>query len=223
MISFEEVEKYYLKSSKRGLNKISFKVQKGEFVFISGHSGAGKSTLLKLIPAIERPTHGKVFVAGQDLTQIPNTKIPFLRRKIGMVFQNNRLLYNRTVFDNIALPLQILGMDKYEIKKKIQVALDRVLLSKEDRYLVKNLSIGQQQRVGIARAIVHKPELLLADEPTGNLDSELALETMSIFEDINYSGTSVLVATHDLSLVAQMRHRMLVLQNGKLLNDGDSR
>eukprot|EP01132_Coremiostelium_polycephalum_P018438 gene18438-21980_t len=168
-----------------GLHELSFRVRRGEFLFVTGHSGAGKSTLLRLLLAMERPTTGKLLLAGQDLATISNAQIPFLRRQIGVVFQNHQLLFDRTVFNNIALPLQILGLSKAEIVKRVDSALERVALSDKTDLYPGDLSTGQQQRVGIARAIVHRPALLLADEPTGNLDPRLAAEIMGVFEDIN--------------------------------------
>lgn len=171
---------------------------------------------------MERPTSGKLMLAGQDLGQISNSQIPFLRRQIGVVFQNHQLLFDRTVFNNIALPLQILGLSKAEVAKRVDSALERVSLADKGELFPADLSTGQQQRVGIARAIVHQPALLLADEPTGNLDPRLAAEIMGVFEDINRLGTTVLIASHDLALIARMRHRMLTLQRGRLIGDGEA-
>ena len=173
MIRFEQVGKRYA-NGHVGLHELSFRVRRGEFLFVTGHSGAGKSTLLRLLLAMERPTTGKLLLAGQDLATISNAQIPFLRRQIGVVFQNHQLLFDRTVFNNIALPLQILGLSKAEIVKRVDSALERVALSDKTDLYPGDLSTGQQQRVGIARAIVHRPALLLADEPTGNLDPRLA-------------------------------------------------
>ncbi|WP_397450465.1 cell division ATP-binding protein FtsE [Pseudomonas sp. NA-150] len=221
MIRFEQVGKRY-PNGHVGLHELSFRVRRGEFLFVTGHSGAGKSTLLRLLLAMERPTTGKLLLAGQDLGQISTAQIPFLRRQIGVVFQNHQLLFDRTVFNNIALPLQILGLSKAEITKRVDSALERVALSDKTDLYPGDLSTGQQQRVGIARAIVHRPALLLADEPTGNLDPRLAAEIMGVFEDINRLGTSVLIASHDLTLIARMRHRMLTLQRGRLIGDGEA-
>ena len=171
---------------------------------------------------MERPSNGKLLLAGQDLATITNAQIPYLRRQIGVVFQNHRLLLDRNVFANIALPLQILGLDKQEIADRVGVALERVSLGDKALQFPDDLSTGQQQRVGIARAIVHRPALLLADEPTGNLDPRLAAEIMGVFEDINRLGTTVLIASHDLALIARMRHRMLTLQRGRLIGDGEA-
>ena len=199
MIRFEQVAKRY-PNGHVGLHELTFRVRPGEFLFVTGHSGAGKSTLLRLLLAMERPTSGKLLLAGQDLSTITNAQIPFLRRQIGVVFQNHQLLFDRTVYDNVALPLQILGLSKPEIAKRVGAALERVSLSDKAAQAPGDLSTGQQQRVGIARAIVHRPALLLADEPTGNLDPRLAAEIMGVFEDINQLGTTVLIASHDLAL-----------------------
>ena len=221
MIRFEQVAKRY-PNGHVGLHELSFKVRRGEFLFVTGHSGAGKSTLLRLLLAMERPSNGKLLLAGQDLASITNAQIPYLRRQIGVVFQNHRLLLDRNVFANVALPLQILGLDKQEIADRVGVALERVSLGDKALQFPEDLSTGQQQRVGIARAIVHRPALLLADEPTGNLDPRLAAEIMGVFEDINRLGTTVLIASHDLALIARMRHRMLTLQRGRLIGDGEA-
>ena len=219
MIRFDQVGKRYA-NGHVGLHELSFQVEAGEFLFITGHSGAGKSTLLRLLLAMERPSTGKVLLAGQDLSTITSAEIPFLRRQIGVVFQNHQLLFDRSVFDNIALPLRILGLSREEIAQRVDAALARVSLRDRAKDFPNDLSTGQQQRVGIARAVVHEPALLLADEPTGNLDPRLAAEIMGVFEDINALGTTVVVASHDLALIARMRHRMLTLQRGRLIGDG---
>lgn len=221
MIRFEQVEKRY-PNGHVGLHELSFRVRRGEFLFVTGHSGAGKSTMLRLLLAMERPTGGKLLLAGQDLAKIRNSQIPFLRRQIGVVFQNHQLLFDRSVFANVALPLQILGLPQDEINQRVSLALERVSLKEKALQAPSDLSTGQQQRVGIARAIVHQPALLLADEPTGNLDPRLAAEIMAVFEDINQLGTTVLIASHDLALIARMRHRMLTLQRGRLIGDGEA-
>jgi len=221
MIRFEQVEKRY-PNGHVGLHELSFRVRRGEFLFVTGHSGAGKSTMLRLLLAMERPTSGKLLLAGQDLSKITNSQIPFLRRQIGVVFQNHQLLFDRSVFENVALPLHILGLPQEEINQRVSLALERVSLKDKALQAPADLSTGQQQRVGIARAIVHQPALLLADEPTGNLDPRLAAEIMSVFEDINRLGTTVLIASHDLALIARMRNRMLTLQRGRLIGDGEA-
>lgn len=224
MIEFQHVHKTYRVAGRDipALNPTSLTIENGQVFGLIGHSGAGKSTLLRLLLAMERPTSGKLMLAGQDLGQISNAQIPFLRRQIGVVFQNHQLLFDRTVFNNIALPLQILGLSKAEVAKRVDSALERVSLSDKGELFPADLSTGQQQRVGIARAIVHQPALLLADEPTGNLDPRLAAEIMGVFEDINRLGTTVLIASHDLALIARMRHRMLTLQRGRLIGDGEA-
>lgn len=218
MIRFEQVGKRY-PNGHVGLHEISFRVHRGEIMFVTGHSGAGKSTLLRLILAMERPTSGKLLLGGQDVSRISTAQIPFLRRQIGVVFQNHQLLNDRSVFENVALPMQILGLPKPEIARRVEEALERVNLKEKAQDLPSDLSTGQQQRVGIARAVVHRPALLLADEPTGNLDPRLASEIMSVFEDINRLGTTVLIASHDLALIARMRHRMITLQRGRIIAD----
>ena len=221
MIRFEQVAKRY-PNGHVGLHELSFRVRRGEFLFVTGHSGAGKSTMLRLLLAMERPSAGKLLLAGQDLAKITNAQIPFLRRQIGVVFQNHQLLFDRSVFANVALPLQILGLPQDEINLRVSLALERVSLKDKALQAPADLPTGQQQRVGIARAIVHQPALLLADEPTGNLDPRLAAEIMSVFEDINQLGTTVLIASHDLALIARMRQRMLTLQRGRLIGDGEA-
>jgi len=184
--------------------------------FLTGHSGAGKSTLLKLIMLIEKPTQGQVLVAGQNLSRMPRRKIPYLRRSIGMVFQEPRLLPERSVFENVSLPLIVAGVPRGDIAKRVRAALDVVgLLSKEKNFPLA-LSGGEQHRVGIARAIVSRPPLLLADEPTGNLDPELSREIMRVFEQLNQVGITVMIATHDLPMIASLPYRILTLKKGKL-------
>src|SRR5690554_3010324 len=191
-------------------------------VFLTGHSGAGKSTLMKLIMLMERPSQGQVIVNGRNTVGLRRSSIAHYRRQVGVVFQNHQLLFDRSVFANVALPLQILGLLQDEINQRVSLALDRVSLKDKALQAPADLSTGQQQRVGIARAIVHQPALLLADEPTGNLDPRLAAEIMSVFEDINQLGTTVLIASHDLALIARMRQRMLTLQRGRLIGDGEA-
>lgn len=220
MIRFEQVSKRY-PNGHQGLENLDFHIHPGEMVFITGHSGAGKSTLLKLIMCMERPTSGQVHVGGQNLRDLGSDDIPYLRRQVGVVFQNHQLLFDRSVFDNVALPLIINGTPRDEIGRRVRAALDKVgLLKKESLYPIA-LSGGEQQRVGIARAVVHKPALLLADEPTGNLDPALSAEIMALFEDFNRVGVTVLIASHDLPLIAKLDHRMLTLHQGRLLKDGE--
>jgi len=219
MILFEEVSKIYA-DDQIALNKVDFHLEQGEMAFLTGHSGSGKSTLLKLVSLMERPSAGRIVLNGNDISHIKGNGIPYLRRHIGMIFQDHRLLMNRTVLDNVGLPLLIEGYNRHEIKRRSLAALDKVgLMGKEDSFPI-NLSGGEQQRVGIARAIINQPPLLLADEPTGNLDPKLSLEILTLFESLNQFGMSVLIATHDLGLIAKMRYRTLTLREGKMINDG---
>ena len=188
--------------------------------FLTGHSGAGKSTLLKLISIMERPTVGRVMINGHDLNNITRKQIAYIRRDIGMIFQSHQLLMEKTVFDNVSLPLVIEGHTRKVIAKRVDAALEMVGLSDKTRSLPITLSGGEQQRVGIARAVVNRPPLLLADEPTGNLDPKLSMEIIRLFEDFNQAGVSVLIATHDLGLIARMQYRTLTLKNGKMITDG---
>ena len=187
--------------------------------FVTGHSGAGKSTLLKLIALIERPTRGHLTVNGQNITAMRQRAVPQHRRGIGMVFQDHRLLMDRSVFDNVALPLIIAGLPRDEVGRRVRAALDKVGLLERDRSAPITLSTGEQQRVGIARAIVAKPSVLIADEPTGNLDPQLSAEIMQLFADFQQVGTTVVVASHDLPLVKRMGKRVIVLDHGRLLDD----
>jgi cell division transport system ATP-binding protein len=219
MIRFTNVSKRYT-GGYEALRDVSFHLAPAEMAFLTGHSGAGKSTLLKLIALIERPSGGQVIVNGQNLNKLGRRKIPYHRRNIGVIFQDHRLLFDRTVFDNVALPLIIAGYSHGEIGRRVRASLDKVgLLGKEKVYPI-TLSGGEQQRVGIARAVVNKPPLVLADEPTGNLDPELSKEIMGIFEEFNRVGVSVLVASHDHALIRSMPHRVLSLDHGALAGDG---
>jgi cell division transport system ATP-binding protein len=218
MITFNQVSKRY-PGGYQALNQVSFHIKRSEMVFLTGHSGAGKTTLLRLIALIERNTGGQIVVNGQNLSRLPTEYIPYLRRRIGMTFQEHRLLFDRTVFDNVALPLVIAGYRHQEIRRRVRAALDKVgLLTKERSYPI-TLSGGQQQRVGIARAVVNKPPILLADEPTGNLDPHLAKEIMNLFLQFNQVGVTVLIASHALGLIKSMGHRTLILQQGNLIGD----
>jgi cell division transport system ATP-binding protein len=218
MIRFDQVTKRYA-SGHEAVHELSFELAAGEMAFVTGHSGAGKSTLLKLIALIERPTRGHVTVNGQNLHGLRRGRIPELRRGIGMVFQDHRLLMDRSVYDNVALPLIIAGLSREEIAKRVRAALDKVGLLERERAAPITLSTGEQQRVGIARAIVAKPAVLIADEPTGNLDPQLSGEIMRLFADFQQVGTTVIVASHDLPLVKRMGKRVIVLDHGRLLDD----
>jgi cell division transport system ATP-binding protein len=188
--------------------------------FLTGHSGAGKSTLLKLMSLMEKPTSGKIQINGSEISNIKYKDIPYARRKIGMIFQNHNLLMDRTIFDNVALPLVIEGYSHKETRKRVEAALDKVHLIDKLRCFPNMLSGGEQQRVGIARALVNKPLILLADEPTGNLDPKLSLDIIRMFEEFNDFGVTVLIATHDLGLIARMKYRTLTLKQGSMITDG---
>ncbi len=217
-IRFSNVFKRY-SSGQDALMGVNFEMASGEMCFLTGHSGAGKSTLMKLIMLMERPSRGQVWVGQQDLSLLHRSQIPLLRRQVGVVFQNHQLLFDRTVFDNVALPLQISGYDPTDAARRVRAALDKVGLLDREKHNPITLSTGEQQRIGIARAIVHKPRLLLADEPTGNLDPELSEDIMRLFEQFNQIGTTVLIASHDHSLINRMHHRVLTLRNGRLIAD----
>ena len=218
MIQFSHVSKRY-PTGYEALKDISFQLAPGEMAFLTGHSGAGKSTLLKLITMIERPTRGQAVVNSKNLAKLRRWRIPYFRREIGVVFQDNKLLYDRTVFDNVALPLVVAGVSHQDISRRVRAALDKVgLLTKEKMYPI-TLSGGEQQRVGIARAVVNKPALLLADEPTGNLDAELSDEIIDLFREFNDYGVTVLIATHDLRQIQRLQKRVLALRDGRLIQD----
>jgi len=219
VIRFESVSKRY-ESGYEALARVNFEVEAGEMLFLTGHSGAGKSTLMKLIMLMEHPSMGQVHVDGRNLSRMSPSQIPYFRRNIGVVFQNHQLLLDRTVYDNVALPLQVAGHPHQEIGKRVRAALDKVDLLDKERCNPIVLSGGEQQRVGIARAVVNKPTLLLADEPTGNLDPELANEIMTLFRQFNEVGTTVMIATHDVELLKRMNKRVLGLVQGKLVHDG---
>ncbi|HLV47493.1 MAG TPA: cell division ATP-binding protein FtsE [Aliidiomarina sp.] len=219
MIHFEQVSKTY-PGGFQALKQVSFRLEQSEMAFLTGHSGAGKTTLLRLISLMERATIGRVAINGHDLRKVGRKQVPYLRRDIGMIFQDHRLLLEKTIFDNVALPLYIEGYTQGEARKRVQAALDKVGLAGKERHYPMMLSGGEQQRVGIARAIVNKPPLLLADEPTGNLDPKLSMEIMRLFESFNDVGVAVLIATHDLGLIARMKYRTLTLKDGQMINDG---
>lgn len=218
MIDFEHVAKRYGERLD-ALTHLNFRVDRGEMVFLTGHSGAGKSSLLRLIMRLEKPSRGRVVVAGHDLAKLHSSLIPFYRRQIGVVFQDHQLLFDRSVFHNVSLPLEIQGMEPRDAARRTRAALDKVGLLHREKAFPIELSGGEQQRVGIARAVVNKPALLLADEPTGNLDPQLSADIMALFEDFNRIGTTVMVASHDLALIARLRHRMLRLHEGRLVAD----
>ena len=215
MIRFDAVSKRYSGGSE-ALSAVNFELGGGEMALLTGHSGAGKSTLLKLLMVMERPSHGALLVNGHNIGRVPSRQIPYYRRQLGVVFQDHRLLTDRTVFDNVALPLLVSGVRSSEVTKRVRAALAAVGLAGCEGKRPLTLSGGEQQRVGIARAVVHKPRILLADEPTGNLDPELSAEIMQLFRRFQQSGVAVLVATHDVELTAQLDCRILHLDHGRL-------
>jgi cell division transport system ATP-binding protein len=217
MIRFDGVSKRY-EGGREALSHVSFDMADAEMAFLTGHSGAGKSTLMKLIIMMERPSQGQVFLQNQNLNRLARRHIPQVRRSVGVVFQNHQLLFDRTVFDNVALPLVVAGYQPREIGRRVRAALSKVGLADKETRLPVALSGGEQQRVGIARAVVNKPPVLLADEPTGNLDPELSAEIMDLFYQFNQVGVTILIATHDLDLVRRMGLRELKLANGQLVS-----
>jgi cell division transport system ATP-binding protein len=218
MISFEHVSKRY-PGGNQALSDINFHVAAGEMVFLTGHSGAGKSSLLRLILMIEKATRGQVIVDGRNLSATAMRYAPKVRQRIGMIFQDHKLLRDKTVFDNVALPLLIAGLRFAEIRKRVRASLDKVGLRSKESSWPLELSSGEQQRVGVARAIVGMPPVLLADEPTGNLDPELSAEIFGMFCLLNQLGVTILIASHDLALIRRMDKRVLVLQKGRLVDD----
>ena len=218
MIRFDNVTKRY-PSGHDALREVGFAIEAGEFVFLTGHSGAGKSTVLKLISAQERPTRGSVLLDGKNVGAVKARAIPAVRRLIGQVFQDHRLLADRSAFDNVALPLVIASAPRAELEKRVRAARDKGGLLARERALPAQLSAGEQQRVGIARAIAARPALVIADEPTGNLDPQLAAEIMALFATLTQGGTTVLVASHDLHLIQRLKRRVLVLDKGRLIDD----
>ncbi len=214
LVRFEGVSKRY--GGDEAIREISFELARGELAFLTGHSGAGKSTVLRLLALLERPTRGRLIVDGEALERLPARAVPLYRRKVGLIFQDHKLLPDRNVYENIALPLRIAGLPEADIGRRIRPALDQVGLLHKERALPETLSGGEQQRVGIARAIVSRPPLLLADEPTGNLDPALSAEIMRLFKRLREAGSTVLIASHDLSLIQHMGERMLVLNHGRL-------
>ncbi|MDA8651779.1 cell division ATP-binding protein FtsE [Porticoccaceae bacterium] len=219
MIRLDNISKRY-PSGLEALKRVSLELDAGEMTFLTGPSGAGKSTLLKLLMLVERPSSGALLINGKNINRLSRSAIPGYRRQIGVVFQNHQLLSDRTVFDNVALPLLICGYSPVETGRRVRAALDSVgLLQKEKNYPL-TLSGGEQQRVGIARAVVHKPKILLADEPTGNLDPQLSSEIMALFRRFQNVGVTVLIATHDIDLINQLNHRIIRLDDGRL-SEGD--
>ena len=218
MIRFENVHKRY-PSGREALRGISLSLERGEMAFLTGPSGAGKSTLLKLITLIEKPSRGTVLVNGQNTSRVSRRGIPRFRQKIGVVFQDHKLLYDRPVFDNVALPLVIIGLGPREIARRVRAALDQVGLLGRERHAPITLSTGEQQRVGIARAVASRPDVVVADEPTGNLDPELSLEIMRLFERFNEVGVTLLIATHDLELIGRLDCRRIRLVDGQVEAD----
>ncbi len=219
MIQFDSVYKSY-GHGQDALKNVSLDVNEGEFVFLTGHSGAGKSTLLRLIALIELASRGQVIVDGRNLDRVPPRQVPFYRRRIGFIFQEHRLLPDRSVFDNVALPLVVAGHRTTETQKRVRAALDKVGLLNKEKAAPRSLSSGEQQRVGIARAVVNRPQILLADEPTGNLDPTLSLEILKLFGQINDVGVTVLIATHDMELVRHQNHRRIGLMAGQIVASG---
>ena len=218
MIRFDHVAKRY-PTGHEGLSGVDLYLQAGEMVFLTGHSGAGKSTLLKLIGLLERATRGQVWVNERNLNKLRARDIPYHRREVGMIFQDHRLLHDRTVFDNIALPLVVAGMGHAEVRRRVRAAMDKVGLLKKEKVFPITLSGGEQQRVGIARALVSKPPVLLADEPTGNLDPDLSREIMELFLQFNQVGVTLLIATHDVDLVNRLGKRIINLRDGRVATD----
>lgn len=215
MLRLVKVSKSYPRH--HALRNISFELESGEMAFLTGHSGAGKSTLLKLLLMMEQPNAGQIFINNRLCHRLSCKHVSLLRRDIGMIFQDPKLIPHRTIFENIALPLFISGYRMSEIKRRVRAVLEKVNLENKEHVLPNELSLGEQQRIGIARAVVHRPSILLADEPTGNLDPELSRDIMSLFAAFNAIGVTVLIATHDLSLIATMNQRIIQLQQGQLI------
>ncbi|ODN43512.1 cell division ATP-binding protein FtsE [Piscirickettsia litoralis] len=218
MIEFHQVSKIY-PGKRVGLNKVSFKLAQGELAFLTGHSGAGKSTLLKLIAHIELPTLGEIIVDKRNVARIPHRDLPFYRRKLGMILQDPILLYDRSVFHNVALPLIMAGINHKELKARVGAALSHVGMSKKSQLMPRELSAGEQQRINIARTLANMPSIILADEPTGNLDPELARSIMQLFYTLSQTGVTIIIASHDIDLVREHQQRILHLEQGALVSD----
>ena len=216
MIKLSQVSKRY-PNGHQALNNIDLEIQTGEMIFLAGHSGAGKSTLFKLITRVEKPTTGQIFIDNQNVGRMKESKVPALRREIGVIFQDHKLLFDRSVFDNVALPLIVAGVPHNQVQKSVRAALGKVGLAGKEKSYPVALSGGEQQRVGIARAVIHRPSILLADEPTGNLDQALSDEIINIFSEFNRVGTTVVIATHDIRQVQRLNKRVIELANGEIL------
>lgn len=219
MINFDNVSKQYKNSNTPALNDINLNIEQGEFVFLVGQSGSGKSSLLRLLLKEEKPTSGTVTVDGINVAKLPNRKVPAFRRTMGIVFQDFRLLPGKSVFDNVAFGMEVIGKSKKEIQQRIPAILDLVGLDEKAHRLPSELSGGEQQRVALARAFVNKPKLLLADEPTGNLDPSTSVGIMKLLDRINRTGTTIVMATHDVAIVDQMRKRIVQMENGNIIRD----
>lgn len=219
MINFDMVSKQYKNSNTPALDEINLNIAQGDFVFLVGQSGSGKSSLLRLLLKEEKPTSGTVTVDGINVAKLPNRKVPAFRRTMGIVFQDFRLLPGKTVFDNVAFGMEVIGKSKKEIQQRIPAILDLVGLDEKAHRLPSELSGGEQQRVALARAFVNKPKLLLADEPTGNLDPSTSVGIMKLLDRINRTGTTIVMATHDVAIVDQMRKRIVQMENGKIIRD----
>lgn len=218
MIEFDRVSKRFEQHD--ALRDVSLTIDSGEMVFLTGHSGAGKSTFLRLLMLLERPSSGTLTVNGRDVAAVKRREIARYRRDFGIVFQDHQLLFDRTVYDNVALPLEIAGFEQRDIERRVRAALDKVGLLNRERANPAVLSGGEQQRVGIARAVVARPRILIADEPTGNLDPQLSAEIMALFEAFNRVGVTVVIASHDLVLISRLRHRIITLKEGRLVGGG---
>ena len=219
MINFDNVSKQYKNSNTPALDEINLNIEQGEFVFLVGQSGSGKSSLLRLLLKEEKPSSGIVTVDGINVAKLPNRKVPAFRRTMGIVFQDFRLLPGKTVFDNVAFGMEVIGKSKKEIKQRIPALLELVGLEEKAHRLPSELSGGEQQRVALARAFVNRPKLLLADEPTGNLDPATSVGIMKLLDRINRTGTTIVMATHDVAIVDQMRKRIVQMENGKIIRD----